>query len=61
MARIAWILMSFGPNRSHRHKLKFEKKLNEHRHHRGIVVVVVVVVVVVILSVVVAVVVADFP
>ena len=43
---MAPILMIFGPNRSQRRNLFFEKFSNERRRHRGIVVVVIVAVVV---------------
>ena len=43
---MAWILTIFGPNRSQRRNLFFEKFSNERRRHRGIVVVVIVAVVV---------------
>ena len=43
---MAPILTIFGPNRSHRRDLFFEKFWNERRRHRGIVVVVIVAVVV---------------
>ena len=46
IARMAPILTIFGPNRSQRRNLFFEKFSNERRHHRGIVVVIVAVVVV---------------
>ena len=53
---MAPILTIFGPNRSHRRDLFFEKFSNERRRHRGIVVVVVIVAVIVaIVAVVVAV------
>ena len=44
---MAPILTIFGPNRSQRRNLFFEKFSNERRRHRGIVVVVVIVAVVV--------------
>ena len=47
---MAGILSIFGPNRSRRRDLIFEKFSNERRHHRGIVVIVIVVVVVVVLA-----------
>ena len=47
IARMAPILTIFGPNRSQRRNLFFEKISNERRRHRGIVVVVVIVAVVV--------------
>ena len=43
---MAPILTIFGPNRSQRRDLFFEKILNERRRHRGIVVVVVIVAVI---------------
>ena len=43
---MAPILTIFGPNRSQRRDLFFEKLLNERRRHQGIVVVIVAVVVV---------------
>ena len=43
---MAPILTIFGPNRSQRRNLFFEKFSNERRRHRGIVVVVIVAVVV---------------
>ena len=43
---MAPILMIFGPNRSQRRNLFFEKFSNERRRHRGIMVVVIVAVVV---------------
>ena len=46
IARMAPILTIFGPNRSQRRNLFFEKFSNERRRHRGIVVVVIVAVVV---------------
>ena len=47
MTRMAPILTIFGPNRSRRRDLVFEKKnTNERRRHRGIVVIVIVAVVV---------------
>ena len=45
---MAPILTIFGPNRSQRHNLFFEKFSNERRRHRGIVVVVVVIIAVVV-------------
>ena len=42
---MAPILTIFGPNRSRRRDLFFEKFSNERRHHRGIIVVVIVAVV----------------
>ena len=45
IARMAPILTIFGPNRSQRRNLFFEKFSNERRRHRGIVVVVIVAVV----------------
>ena len=47
-ARMAPILTIFGPNRSPRRNLFFEKFSNERRRHRGIVVVVIVAVVAVV-------------
>ena len=47
IARMAPILTIFGPNRSQRRNLLFEKFSNERRRHRLIVVVVVVIVAVV--------------
>ena len=49
---MAPILTIFGPNRSQRRDLFFEKFSNERRHHHGIVVVVIVAVVVAVLVVV---------
>ena len=49
---MAPILTIFGPNRSQRRNLFFEKFSNERRRHRGIVVVVIVAVVVAIVAVV---------
>ena len=46
IARMAPIWTIFGPNRSQRRNLFFEKFSNERRRHRGIVVVVIVAVVV---------------
>ena len=46
IARMAPILTIFGPNRSQRRNLFFEKFSNERRRHRGIVVIVIVAVVV---------------
>ena len=43
---MAPILTIFGPNRSQRRNLFFEKFSNERRRHRGIVVIVIVAVVV---------------
>ena len=57
IARMAPILTIFGPNRSQRRNLFFEKFSNERRRHRGIVVVVIVAVVVAVVTVVVVVVV----
>ena len=48
IARMAPILTIFGPNRSQRRNLFFEKFSNERRRHRGIVVVIVAVVVAVV-------------
>ena len=50
IARMAPILTIFGPNRSQRRNLFFEKFSNERRRHRGIVVVVVVAAVVVVVG-----------
>ena len=50
---MAPILTIFGPNRSRRRDLFFEKFSNERRRHRGIVVVVIVAVVVAVVAVVV--------
>ena len=50
---MAPILTIFGPNRSQRRNLFFEKFSNERRRHRGIVVVVIVAVVVAVVAVVV--------
>ena len=47
------MLTIFGPNRSQRRNLFFEKNSNERRRHRGIVVVVIVAVVVAVVAVVV--------
>ena len=55
IARMTPILMIFGPNRSQRRNLFFEKISNERRRHRGIVVVIVAVVVAIVA------VVGDFP
>ena len=52
IARMAPILTIFGPNRSQRRNLFFEKFSNERRRHRGIVVVVIVAVVVAVVAVV---------
>ena len=52
IARMAPILTIFGPNRSQRRNLFFEKFSNERRRHRGIVVVVIVAVVVAVVTVV---------
>ena len=52
---MAPILTIFGPNRSRRRDLFFEKFSNERRRHRGIVVVVIVAVVVAVVAVVVVV------
>ena len=49
---MAPILTIFGPNRSQRRNLFFEKFSNERRRHRGIVVVVIVAVVVAVVAVV---------
>ena len=49
---MAPILTIFGPNRSQRRHLFFEKFSNERRRHRGIVVVVIVAVVVAVVAVV---------
>ena len=49
---MAPILTIFGPNRSQRRNLFFEKFSNERRRHRGIVVVVIVAVAVAIVAVV---------
>ena len=49
---MAPILTIFGPNRSERRNLFFEKISNERRRHRGIVVVVIVAVVVAVVAVV---------
>ena len=51
IARMAPILTIFGPNRSQRRNLFFEKFSNERRRHRGIVVVVIVAVVVAVVAV----------
>ena len=53
IARMAPILTIFGPNRSRRRDLFFEKFSNERRRHRGIVVVVIAAVVVAVVVVVV--------
>ena len=53
---MAPILTIFGPNRSRRRDLFFEKFSNERRRHRGIVVVVIVVAVVAVVAVVIVVV-----
>ena len=50
IARIDRISTIFGPNRSPRRDLKFQKFSNECRRHRGIVVVVVVIVAVVVVG-----------
>ena len=60
IARMAPILTIFGPNRSQRRNLFFEKFSNERRRHRGIVVVVIVAVVVAVVAVVAVVVVGRF-
>ena len=52
IARMAPILTIFGPNRSQRRNLFFEKFSNKRRRHRGIVVVVIVAVVVAVVAVV---------
>ena len=50
IARMAPILTIFGPNRSCRRDLFFEKFSNERRRHRGIVLVVIVAVVVAVIA-----------
>ena len=52
IARMAPILTIFGPNRSQRRNLFFEKFSNERRRHRGIIVVVIIAVVVAVVAVV---------
>ena len=52
---MAPILTIFGPNRSQRRNLFFEKFSNERRRHRGIVVVLIIAVVVAVVAVVVVV------